>query len=102
MKASSTNWLGTKLAHAQVPSPNINERVGGPTGFYLALALYRHGDAAKALHWLTTPESEVSCHYLVDEHGAITQMVDENMRAWHAGAGSWRGVGGCELTLHRH
>jgi N-acetylmuramoyl-L-alanine amidase len=48
--------------------------------------------ATKALHWLTTQESEVSCHYLVDEQGAITQMVDENKRAWHAGAGSWHGV----------
>ena len=59
-------------------------------------------NAAKALHWLTTPESEVSCHYLVDEHGAITQMVDENMRAWHAGCWQLARAGRCKLTLHRH
>jgi len=48
--------------------------------------------AAKSCHWLCTPESQVSCHYLIDEHGAITQMVDEKMRAWHAGDGSWCGA----------
>lgn len=92
MKATSINWLGTKLAHVQVPSPNVNERLGGQPVSILLLHYTGMQTAAKALHWLTTPESEVSCHYLVDEHGAITQMVDENMRAWHAGSGSWRGV----------
>jgi N-acetylmuramoyl-L-alanine amidase len=33
----------------------------------------------------------VSCHYLIDEAGAITQMVDEDLRAWHAGVASWKG-----------
>ena len=91
MKATRINWLGTKLAHAQVPAHNLNERVGGEPVSILLLHYTGMVTAAKALHWLTAPESQVSCHYLVDEHGAITQMVDENMRAWHAGAGSWRG-----------
>jgi N-acetylmuramoyl-L-alanine amidase len=85
------NWIGTKLVHAQVPSSNINERVKGQAVSILLLHYTGMETAAKALHWLTAPESQVSCHYLVDEHGAITQMVDENMRGWHAGAGSWRG-----------
>ncbi|MDE2383220.1 MAG: N-acetylmuramoyl-L-alanine amidase [Alphaproteobacteria bacterium] len=48
-------------------------------------------DAARACDWLCNPQSEVSCHYLVDEHGAITQMVAEEQRAWHAGLSSWHG-----------
>ena len=91
MKPSSTKWLGTKLAHAQVPSPNINERSAGQPVSILLLHYTGMETATKALHWLTAPESQVSCHYLVDEHGAITQMVDETKRAWHAGAGSWHG-----------
>ena len=91
MKASSTKWLGTKLAHAQTASPNINERSAGQPVSILLLHYTGMETAAKALHWLTAHESQVSCHYLVDERGAITQMVDENMRAWHAGSGSWRG-----------
>ncbi len=91
MNATSIKWLGTNLAHAQVASPNINERIAGQPVSILLLHYTGMVTAAKALRWLTAPESQVSCHYLVDEHGAITQMVDENKRAWHAGAGSWRG-----------
>ena len=48
--------------------------------------------AEDACRWLCDPRSGVSCHYLVDEDGRITQMVDENARAWHAGVASWRGM----------
>jgi len=48
-------------------------------------------DAEKACQWLCDPHSEVSAHYLVDEAGAVTQMVDEDRRAWHAGAAFWDG-----------
>jgi N-acetylmuramoyl-L-alanine amidase len=46
---------------------------------------------AKAVDWLTSPESQVSCHYAIDEAGAVTQMVAEDMRAWHAGESFWAG-----------
>jgi N-acetylmuramoyl-L-alanine amidase len=46
--------------------------------------------AEAACRWLCDPASKVSCHYLVDEAGEVTQMVDEEMRAWHAGASSWQ------------
>jgi N-acetylmuramoyl-L-alanine amidase len=47
--------------------------------------------ADAACDLLCSPTSGVSCHYLVDEDGAITQMVSEDLRAWHAGASSWKG-----------
>jgi N-acetylmuramoyl-L-alanine amidase len=45
---------------------------------------------ARAIEWLARPESLVSCHYVVDEGGRITQMVAEAERAWHAGPAQWR------------
>jgi N-acetylmuramoyl-L-alanine amidase len=47
--------------------------------------------AAGAIDWLSRPESKVSCHYVVDEVGGITQLVAEEMRAWHAGLAFWAG-----------
>jgi N-acetylmuramoyl-L-alanine amidase len=35
--------------------------------------------------------SEVSAHYFVDEDGTITQLIDEEKRAWHAGVSFWAG-----------
>ncbi len=40
---------------------------------------------------LCDASSGVSCHYLVDTDGCITQMVGEELRAWHAGASCWKG-----------
>ena len=34
----------------------------------------------------------MSCHYVVSEDGAVTQMVAEAARAWHAGVSHWRGA----------
>ncbi|MDQ2090804.1 N-acetylmuramoyl-L-alanine amidase [Marimonas arenosa] len=48
--------------------------------------------AEAALERLCDPEVEVSAHYLVCEKGRIWRMVDEEMRAWHAGAGRWGDV----------
>ena len=33
----------------------------------------------------------MSCHYVIDEAGAVIQMVAELARAWHAGVSSWKG-----------
>ena len=49
-------------------------------------------DAEQALDRLTSPDSQVSAHYLVDEDGRIFTLVDESMRAWHAGKSRWRGI----------
>ncbi len=48
--------------------------------------------AGAACRWLCDPASQVSCHYLVDDQGAVTQMVNEDRRAWHAGVSSWEGM----------
>lgn len=44
-----------------------------------------------AIDWLSRPESKVSCHYVIDEAGCVTQMAAEDMRAWHAGQSYWAG-----------
>lgn len=48
--------------------------------------------AEAALERLCDAKVEVSAHYLIAEDGRIWQMVDETMRAWHAGTGQWGDV----------
>lgn len=46
-----------------------------------------------ALARLCDPAAQVSAHYLIGERGEVWELVAEEKRAWHAGAGSWGGVG---------
>ena len=47
--------------------------------------------AARALERMGDAGSKVSAHYMIDEDGAVTRLVDEGKRAWHAGIANWRG-----------
>jgi N-acetylmuramoyl-L-alanine amidase len=38
---------------------------------------------------LCDPVAEVSAHWLIARDGGAEALVDEGLRAWHAGAGSW-------------
>lgn len=87
------------------PTPNIEPRKGGRKPDLLLLHYTGVESAEGALHWLTTPESKVSCHYLVDEEGRIAQMVPEEMRAWHAGVSHWAGeddINSCSIGIEIH
>jgi len=82
----------------QCPSPNFGPRKLGITRPDIVVIHYtamQNADAA--LEILCDPKKEVSAHYLISRDGGVTQMVDEEMRAWHAGAGRW---GRWEIPLH--
>lgn len=72
------------------PSPNFDVRTLPVT----MVVLHYTGmpDAASAIARLSDPEAKVSAHYLIAEDGQIVRMVDESMRAWHAGKSFWRGI----------
>lgn len=79
------------LAHRYVAAANREPRRNGRAVDMLLLHYTGMNSAAAACDLLCSAESGVSCHYLVDEDGTITQMVGEEERAWHAGASSWQG-----------
>lgn len=79
------------LASGFVLAPSIEPRTDGRNVDMLVMHYTGMETAARACDWLCNPVSRVSCHYLVDEAGRITQMVCEDMRAWHAGQSQWRG-----------
>ena len=73
------------------PSPNFDDRGDVPIDM---LVLHYTGmeTADAALARLVEPVAAVSAHYLVDETGRVTALVDEGRRAWHAGRSFWRGA----------
>lgn len=87
---------GTRTGQVVVPSANQDSRV--------AMIVIHHTseDFGGSLRILTEPSSRpVSSHYLVPEpldpsypndRLEVYALVDEDQRAWHAGAGSWHGM----------
>ena len=46
----------------------------------------------ESINRLIDKNSKVSCHYLINRKGTITQMVKENKIAWHAGVSKWKNI----------
>lgn len=93
------------LASEFLPSPNIEPRQNGRKPEMIILHYTGMDEAMAACRWLCNPVSKVSCHYLIDERGKIIQMVDEDMRAWHAGVSSWKGendINSCSIGIEIH
>ncbi len=74
------------------PSPNFGDRRGRRVEL-VVLHYTAMPSCAEALDRLCDPAAEVSAHYLIDADGMLLSLVDEGARAWHAGAGMWRGEG---------
>lgn len=75
------------------PSPNFGPRRDGLTPHLVVLHFTAMASAEAALERLCDPEAEVSAHYLISRRGEVFQLVAEDQRAWHAGAGEWAGQG---------
>ena len=73
------------------PSPNFGARPDGIVIDMLVIHYTGMRTGATALKRLCDPAAEVSAHYLIEEDGRLFRLVDEAERAWHAGAGLWRG-----------
>lgn len=73
------------------PSPNFGPRRSGLTPRLIVLHYTAMDSAEAALERLCDPATEVSAHYLIGGDGRLWQMVAEEKRAWHAGAGEWCG-----------
>ncbi|WP_051927400.1 N-acetylmuramoyl-L-alanine amidase [Ruegeria halocynthiae] len=75
------------------PSPNFGARRDRVKPSLIVLHYTAMDTAQAALDRLCDPAYEVSAHYLIGADGALWRMVEEENRAWHAGAGEWCGQG---------
>lgn len=50
------------------------------------------GDEQGAEDWLTNARSDVSAHLLIRRDGTVVRLVDDLLRAYHAGVSEWRGL----------
>lgn len=81
--------MGQSPQIIQTTSPNFGPRKGGAVPTLIVIHYTAMDTAEAALERLCDPQYEVSAHYLISAQGAVHQLVSEDMRAWHAGAGQW-------------
>ena len=74
-------------------SPNFGERRDGLRPELVVIHYTAMTSCEGAMRALCDPAREVSAHYLISRDGVTHTLVPEDMRAWHAGAGEWRGAG---------
>ena len=87
------------------PSPNFSERRNGLKARLLILHYTGLLTVERSIEVLADPRGQVSCHYVIDGDGRITQMVAEELRAWHAGVSSWAGetdINSCSIGIEIH
>lgn len=73
-------------------SPN---KGGTMTPKYLIIHFTAGGSAASSVNWFKNPAAKASAHLVIDRsNGEVTQMVDFNTVAWHAGKSKWKTVNG--------
>lgn len=72
-------------------TPNKSGALAAPT---LIVMHYTAGGAGAA-DWLCRPEAQASAHVVLERNGELRQICPFTLRAWHAGASSWRGRSGC-------
>ncbi|WP_121064412.1 N-acetylmuramoyl-L-alanine amidase [Chachezhania antarctica] len=73
------------------PSPNFTVRPEGERPELVVIHFTAMESCAAALERLCDPVAEVSSHYLIGHDGTVWHMVEEEMRAWHAGVSTWAG-----------
>ena len=111
--ATQRDWRGGWYARARhVESPNHGPRPAGAEidlvvvhSISLPPGQYGTGDIERLftnkLDWDADPYFntirgiEVSSHFVIDRSGTITQFVDCDRRAWHAGRSHWRARDNC-------
>ncbi|MBX5481745.1 MAG: N-acetylmuramoyl-L-alanine amidase [Myxococcaceae bacterium] len=90
----TTGGGSTKVTKPPVvwkPSPNFNSR----NGMDIDTIVLHHtasNNTAGDLATLRSKAAQVSAHYLIGRDGTIYQLVDDKMRAWHAGKSALHGV----------
>lgn len=76
------------MTYKKINSPNHNDRRNGQSPSMIILHYTGTPSAEEAERIYLTPD-KVAPHYMVDGNGSITQYVEDDKRAWHAGISSW-------------
>ena len=72
-------------------SPNFSKKIRKANEIKFVIIHYTGMQSEiESIKRLKNPKYKVSCHYLINRKGDVTQMVDDKNTAWHAGKSRWK------------
>lgn len=80
-----TVLIDSKLSSKFVGTTNFNLRKPN----YVVIHNTAQDSMAQTIKTFTLTKTQVSSHYVISEDGKIVQMLNDYLRAWHAGSGTW-------------
>lgn len=76
---AATSWVGTTNFGMRKPN-------------FVIIHYTAQNSCEKTLTTFTLPATEVSAHYVICKDGTVQHMLNDYLRAWHAGAGKWGNI----------
>jgi N-acetylmuramoyl-L-alanine amidase len=74
-----SNWVGTVNFNLRKPN-------------YVIIHFTAQDSAAQTLKTFTIVKTQVSAHYVIGRNGEVYHMLNDYLRAWHAGLSKWGSV----------
>lgn len=71
-----TEWIGTVNFNLRKPN-------------FIIIHHTAQDSIQQTIKTFTLTRTQVSAHYVIGDDGRVVQMLNDYMRAWHAGKGSW-------------
>lgn len=80
-----TDSLGNIIPSTFIPTVNFGSR----KPIYVILHHTAQDSIQQTIKTFTLESTQVSSHYIIGRDGSLVQMLNDNLRAWHAGTGKW-------------
>ena len=72
----NTEWIGTVNFNLRKPS-------------FIVIHHTAQDSLQQTINTFTKTRTQVSAHYIISENGKVVQMLNDYLRAWHAGSSTW-------------
>ena len=80
--------LGNVVPARFVPTVNFGER----KPFYVMIHHTAQDSVQQTIQTFILDRTQVGAHYIIGRDGHLVQMLNDGLRAWHAGAGKWGNI----------
>ena len=86
--ATLTDSAGTPIPSDFIGTVNLNARKPN----YVIIHFTGQDSAAQTLKTFTVVRTQVSAHYVIGRDGHVYHMLNDYLRAWHAGVSRWGSI----------